>query len=115
MTVCGVHNANKADGITCARTFREVRYVTREVENKRGRVCGDLFNQSAIKIPAAQLANYRYKLVNYSYHKLVTLPLQTGDPQQSGGPLQAMTCEGLDQQIPLENPAINLQRKRLLL
>ncbi|VUZ50533.1 unnamed protein product, partial [Hymenolepis diminuta] len=33
---CGVRNANKADCITCVRTFCEVRYVIGRVENKRG-------------------------------------------------------------------------------
>ncbi|KAM3182594.1 hypothetical protein ACTXT7_012006 [Hymenolepis weldensis] len=31
----------------------EVQFVTGRVENKRGRECRDLLNQSAIKIPAA--------------------------------------------------------------
>ncbi|VUZ54273.1 unnamed protein product, partial [Hymenolepis diminuta] len=51
---CGVHNANKADRTTCAGTFWEVRYVTGRIENRCGRVCRDLLNQSAIKIPGAQ-------------------------------------------------------------
>ncbi|KAM3175414.1 hypothetical protein ACTXT7_008560 [Hymenolepis weldensis] len=49
----GVHKANKADRITCARTGWKVRYVTGRIENKRGRACRDLLCQSVIKIPAA--------------------------------------------------------------
>ncbi|VUZ41579.1 unnamed protein product, partial [Hymenolepis diminuta] len=53
--ICGVHNANKTDWITCARTHHgKCGHVTGHVEIKRGRVCRDLPNQSAIKIPAAQ-------------------------------------------------------------
>ncbi|VUZ55251.1 unnamed protein product, partial [Hymenolepis diminuta] len=52
---CGVHNANKADRITCARARHEkCEHVTGRVVIKHGRVCRDLSNQSAIKIPAAQ-------------------------------------------------------------
>ncbi|KAM3171702.1 hypothetical protein ACTXT7_016090 [Hymenolepis weldensis] len=50
---CGVHKANKADRITCARTGWKVRYVTGRIENKCGRACRDLLNHLAIKIPAA--------------------------------------------------------------
>ncbi|KAM3186253.1 hypothetical protein ACTXT7_004710 [Hymenolepis weldensis] len=48
----GVHKANKADRIACARTGWKVRYVTGRVEDKCRRAWRDLLSQSVINISA---------------------------------------------------------------